>query len=194
MTAILIISSTSMLEKGSFRKVGLLVIGAIAALTLMLEWAAVSKTKFRGGGGGGEPTSDILGTITTTCKEATAAGYSVKCCAEADSNINSMTLSAVSLDTPPESEVWTEVSSATARFVDIPQPVPRPVAGKGSNKTAPRLHVLVTGGAGYIGSHCALRLLEDGHAVTIVDNLSRGNRGAIRELEKVAAPDQVRGK
>eukprot|EP01025_Chloroclados_australasicus_P036275 TRINITY_DN36951_c0_g1_i1.p1 TRINITY_DN36951_c0_g1~~TRINITY_DN36951_c0_g1_i1.p1 ORF type:complete len:450 (-),score=50.54 TRINITY_DN36951_c0_g1_i1:384-1655(-) len=45
-------------------------------------------------------------------------------------------------------------------------------------------HVLVTGGAGYIGSHAALRLLEEGYAVTVIDNLSRGNRGAIDVLEK----------
>ncbi|KAG5516009.1 hypothetical protein RHGRI_036901 [Rhododendron griersonianum] len=44
-------------------------------------------------------------------------------------------------------------------------------------------HVLVTGGAGYIGSHAALRLLKDSHRVTIVDNLSRGNIGAVRVLE-----------
>ncbi|KAK6259431.1 hypothetical protein SCA6_013905 [Theobroma cacao] len=44
-------------------------------------------------------------------------------------------------------------------------------------------HVLVTGGAGYIGSHAALRLLKDGHRVTIVDNLSRGNMGAIKILQ-----------
>lgn len=30
------------------------------------------------------------------------------------------------------------------------------------------MHVLVTGGAGFIGSHAALRLLEDNHRVTIV--------------------------
>ncbi|KAG6523703.1 hypothetical protein ZIOFF_013579 [Zingiber officinale] len=41
-------------------------------------------------------------------------------------------------------------------------------------------HVLVTGGAGYIGSHAALRLLKDSYRVTIVDNLSRGNLGAIK--------------
>ncbi|KAJ6293438.1 hypothetical protein OIU78_025420, partial [Salix suchowensis] len=41
-------------------------------------------------------------------------------------------------------------------------------------------HVLVTGGAGYIGSHAAMRLLKDGYRVTIVDNLSRGNIGAVK--------------
>ncbi|XP_076926215.1 UDP-arabinose 4-epimerase 1-like [Bidens hawaiensis] len=44
-------------------------------------------------------------------------------------------------------------------------------------------HVLVTGGAGYIGSHAALRLLKDSHRVTIVDNLSRGNLGAVKVLQ-----------
>ncbi|XP_051125443.1 UDP-arabinose 4-epimerase 1-like isoform X1 [Andrographis paniculata] len=46
-------------------------------------------------------------------------------------------------------------------------------------------HVLVTGGAGYIGSHAALRLLQDYYRVTIVDNLSRGNLGAIKVLEQL---------
>lgn len=44
------------------------------------------------------------------------------------------------------------------------------------------MNVLVTGGAGYIGAHAALRLLEDGHAVTIVDNLVNGHRAAIDQL------------
>ncbi|KAL3376005.1 hypothetical protein AABB24_002780 [Solanum stoloniferum] len=46
-------------------------------------------------------------------------------------------------------------------------------------------HVLVTGGAGYIGSHAALRLLKDSYRVTIVDNLSRGNLGAVRILQEL---------
>ncbi|WOG98365.1 hypothetical protein DCAR_0417706 [Daucus carota subsp. sativus] len=46
-------------------------------------------------------------------------------------------------------------------------------------------HVLVTGGAGYIGSHASLRLLKDQYRVTIVDNLSRGNIGAVRVLQKL---------
>lgn len=41
------------------------------------------------------------------------------------------------------------------------------------------MNILVTGGAGYIGSHAVLRLLEDGHAVTVVDDLSRGHREVI---------------
>lgn len=39
-------------------------------------------------------------------------------------------------------------------------------------------HVLVTGGAGFIGSHAALALAQAGHRVTIVDDLSRGHRAA----------------
>ncbi|KAJ8510889.1 hypothetical protein OPV22_001323 [Ensete ventricosum] len=44
-------------------------------------------------------------------------------------------------------------------------------------------HVLVTGGAGYIGSHAVLRLLKDSYRITVVDNLSRGNIGAIKVLQ-----------
>ncbi|MCD9637934.1 UDP-arabinose 4-epimerase 1 [Datura stramonium] len=44
---------------------------------------------------------------------------------------------------------------------------------------------VVTGGAGYIGSHAALRLLKENYRVTIVDNLSRGNIGAVRILQEL---------
>ena len=37
--------------------------------------------------------------------------------------------------------------------------------------TARRKNVLVTGGAGYIGSHTVLELLEQGHRVVVIDNL-----------------------
>jgi UDP-glucose 4-epimerase len=39
--------------------------------------------------------------------------------------------------------------------------------------------VLVTGGAGYIGSVCSQRLLEQGHQVTVVDDLSTGHAAAV---------------
>eukprot|EP00897_Mesotaenium_endlicherianum_P000903 jgi/Mesen1/10813/ME000093S10338 len=52
-------------------------------------------------------------------------------------------------------------------------------------------HVLVTGGAGFIGSHATLRLLTEGKRVTIVDNLSRGNLGAIKVLRELAKPHML---
>ena len=39
--------------------------------------------------------------------------------------------------------------------------------------------VLVTGGAGYVGSVCGSRLLEQGHEVTVVDDLSTGHAAAV---------------
>lgn len=41
------------------------------------------------------------------------------------------------------------------------------------------MKLLVTGGAGYVGSVCAQVLIEHGHQVTIIDNLSTGNRSAL---------------
>ena len=39
--------------------------------------------------------------------------------------------------------------------------------------------ILVTGGAGYIGSHAVLALTEAGWPVTVDDDLSTGNRGQV---------------
>jgi UDP-glucose 4-epimerase len=41
--------------------------------------------------------------------------------------------------------------------------------------------ILVTGGAGYVGSVCCLQLLERGHQVTVVDDLSTGHAAAVPE-------------
>lgn len=43
------------------------------------------------------------------------------------------------------------------------------------------MRVLVTGGAGFIGSHLAERLLDAGHDVTVLDNLLTGRRGNVPE-------------
>jgi len=53
------------------------------------------------------------------------------------------------------------------------------------------MRLLVTGGAGYIGSHACLRLLDEGHAVTVVDNLFRGHLGAVDAL-RAAGGDRLR--
>ena len=43
------------------------------------------------------------------------------------------------------------------------------------------MKILVTGGAGYIGSHMNLVLQDAGHAVTVFDNLSRGFADAVKD-------------
>ena len=43
------------------------------------------------------------------------------------------------------------------------------------------MKLLVTGGAGYIGSVVALQLLEAGHEVTVLDDLSKGHEAAVPE-------------
>jgi UDP-glucose 4-epimerase len=43
------------------------------------------------------------------------------------------------------------------------------------------MNVLVTGGAGYIGSHAVRHLLGCGHRVAVLDNLFRGHRAAVAE-------------
>lgn len=45
------------------------------------------------------------------------------------------------------------------------------------------MHVLITGGAGFIGSHLAERLLEDGHNVFVIDDLSTGSIDNIDHLK-----------
>lgn len=44
------------------------------------------------------------------------------------------------------------------------------------------LHSLITGGAGFIGSHLCERLLKDGHSVTAIDDFSTGSRRNVAQL------------
>ena len=51
------------------------------------------------------------------------------------------------------------------------------------------MNVLITGGAGFIGSHLAERLLERGDQVRVVDNLSTGSAQNIQHLKTVRGFD-----
>ena len=45
--------------------------------------------------------------------------------------------------------------------------------------------VLVTGGAGYIGSHTAIELIEAGYEIVVYDNFSNSSDEAIKRVEKI---------
>ncbi len=55
---------------------------------------------------------------------------------------------------------------------------PRAPAGHAGSDAEGAMRVLVTGGAGYVGSVSVERLLQAGHAVTVLDDLSTGHRAA----------------
>ncbi|MBG6182176.1 UDP-glucose 4-epimerase [Arthrobacter sp. CAN_A214] len=48
------------------------------------------------------------------------------------------------------------------------------------------MKILVTGGSGYIGSHTSLALLEAGHDVVVVDNLTNSTRTSLERVEELA--------
>ncbi|MDP9916408.1 UDP-glucose 4-epimerase [Variovorax boronicumulans] len=51
------------------------------------------------------------------------------------------------------------------------------------------MSVLLTGGAGYIGSHAALALLQSGFRVCVIDNLTNGSTEALRRVQEIAGKE-----
>ena len=51
------------------------------------------------------------------------------------------------------------------------------------------MKILIVGGAGYIGSHVAREFLDQGHAVTVYDNLSTGTRDNLFTEERFVEGD-----
>ncbi len=47
------------------------------------------------------------------------------------------------------------------------------------------MNILITGGAGYIGSHTVVELLENGHSVVVYDNYSNSSNESIKRVEKI---------
>ena len=55
------------------------------------------------------------------------------------------------------------------------------------------MRILVTGGAGFIGSHLCERLIEDGHRVTVIDDFSTGQASNLRSLKEAQGFKLVEG-
>ena len=46
-------------------------------------------------------------------------------------------------------------------------------------------NIFITGGAGYIGSHCVIALSKSSYRPIILDNFSNSNKSVIKKLEKI---------
>ena len=53
------------------------------------------------------------------------------------------------------------------------------------------MHILVTGGAGFIGSHTIIELYKAGHTALVVDNLYNSNREALRRVAEIIGIPEV---
>tara|TARA_B100000795_G_C22805767_1_gene444807 strand:- start:6627 stop:7721 length:1095 start_codon:yes stop_codon:yes gene_type:complete len=53
------------------------------------------------------------------------------------------------------------------------------------NKKNNHMNILVTGGAGYIGTHTTIELLNDGHKVIVIDNLSNSSEDALSKVSVI---------
>ena len=51
-----------------------------------------------------------------------------------------------------------------------------------------KLKILLTGGAGYIGSHVAHLLIDNGHSVEIIDNLVTGHKLSLIHISEPTRP------
>ena len=53
------------------------------------------------------------------------------------------------------------------------------------------MNVLVTGGAGYIGSHTCVELLNCGHVVVVIDNLCNSNPKSLEQVQKITGKEVI---
>ncbi|MGI6679029.1 MAG: UDP-glucose 4-epimerase GalE [Dehalobacterium sp.] len=51
------------------------------------------------------------------------------------------------------------------------------------------MKILVTGGAGYIGSHTGVELLQAGHEIVVIDNLSNSDRSVLGRIKTITGAD-----
>ena len=53
------------------------------------------------------------------------------------------------------------------------------------------MRILVTGGAGFLGSHLCERLVKDGHEVIAIDNMYTGSRSKVETLKNNPKFDEI---
>ena len=53
------------------------------------------------------------------------------------------------------------------------------------------MNILVTGGAGFIGSHTIIELYKAGHTAVVVDNLSNSNPESLRRVSKILGGTEI---
>ena len=56
-------------------------------------------------------------------------------------------------------------------------------------REAGAMKVLVTGGAGFIGSHTVLEMLGEGHEVTVMDNMHNASPESLKRVQQLAGKD-----
>ncbi len=68
----------------------------------------------------------------------------------------------------------------------VPTPINKPLGHNTSHQQPKKGTILITGGAGYIGSHCALALLEAGRNIILFDSLELGHQKTIDTLTHIS--------
>ena len=58
--------------------------------------------------------------------------------------------------------------------------------------TSNRKKILVAGGAGYIGTHTVLTLLENGYDITVVDNMVNSSEEGVKRVQQIVGVDDSR--
>ena len=53
------------------------------------------------------------------------------------------------------------------------------------------MNILVTGGAGFIGSHTLIELYKAGHTAVVVDNLSNSNPVALKRVAEIIGIPEI---
>ena len=53
------------------------------------------------------------------------------------------------------------------------------------------MKILVTGGAGYIGSHTCVELLNNDYEVVVVDNLCNSNRESLNRVKTITGKEPI---